>query len=162
MKPHTIPAISIILKPSFLLLGLYVGIAMLSGVAVWLVAISMLLKAMLLTLIIIATIYIVMRDVLLCLPWSWRQVVLSSQGKLTLLNQRQEEFSPRLKANSIHHPLLTVLNFKRSSLRFGWQTALILTPSLVHDADQFRRLRVWLKWSPYGAVLEADLAALAD
>lgn len=162
MKPHTVPAISLVLKPSYLLLGLYSGIAMLSCVAVGVVALPWLLKALLLSLIIIATMYSVMRDVLLCLPWSWRQVVLSSQGKLTLVNASLDVFTPQLKASSVNHPLLTVLHFKRGTKRFGWQTSLMLTPSLVQDADQFRRLRVWLKWAAYGAVLGADDAEVAD
>ncbi len=143
-------------------MALYVGVSILSSFAVWVVNMPALLKVPVIMLMIIAAIYYVMRDVLLCLPWSWHQVLLSSHGQLSLLNRRLELCEPVLAASSVNHPLLTVLHFNRSSLRFGWQCTLMLMPWQITDADQFRRLRVWLKWAPYVAGVDGDDSALAD
>lgn len=155
MKTSLVPSIAITLKPSYWILGLYLTVSMFSVVSIGLAHLPVGATLAAAPLVIIATIYYVMRDVLLCLPYSWHQVLLSHHGKLTLINRSGVAFTPVLAASTVNHPWLTVLNFKRST-RLGWHGALMLSPSQVDDIDQFRRLRVWLKWSNYGATLEDE------
>jgi hypothetical protein len=153
MKTRTIPAISVVLKPSQLILGCYVGISMLSVIALILTRISGVLQCVLIFVVIIATIFTVLQDVLLRLPWSWHQIEVSSHGQLKLTMKNGEIFNVELKPTSINHPWLTVLQFQRVGTGIGTRNTAMLTPWQVTDLSQYRKLRVWLKW---GSPLKPD------
>jgi hypothetical protein len=153
MKTRTIPAISVVLKPSQLILGCYVGISMLSVIALILTRISSVLQCVLIFVVIIATIFTVLQDVLLRLPWSWHQIEVSSHGQLKLTMKNGEIFNVELKPTSINHPWLTVLQFQRVGTGIGARNTAMLTPWQVTDLSQYRKLRVWLKW---GSPLKPD------
>jgi hypothetical protein len=153
MKTRTIPAISVVLKPSQLILGCYVGISMLSVIALMLTRISGVLQCVLIFVVIIATIFTVLQDVLLRLPWSWHQIEVSSHGHLKLTMKNGETFNVELKPTSINHPWLTVLQFQRVGTGIGARNTAMLTPWQVTDLSQYRKLRVWLKW---GSPLKPD------
>jgi hypothetical protein len=153
MKTRTIPAISVVLKPSQLILGCYVGISMLSVIALMLTRISSVLQCVLIFVVIIATIFTVLQDVLLRLPWSWHQIEVSSHGLLKLTMKNGEIFNVELKPTSINHPWLTVLQFQRVGTGIGARNTAMLTPWQVTDLSQYRKLRVWLKW---GSPLKPD------
>jgi hypothetical protein len=153
MKTRTIPAISVVLKPSQLILGCYVGISMLSVIALILTRISGVLQCVLIFVVIIATIFTVLQDVLLRLPWSWHQIEVSSHGQLKLTMKNGEIFNVELKPTSINHPWLTVLQFQRVGTGIGARNTAMLTPWQVTDLSQYRKLRVWLKW---GSPLKPD------
>ncbi|HAF00489.1 MAG TPA: hypothetical protein DCO68_02375 [Methylophilaceae bacterium] len=142
------PAISIVLKPSYLMLGCYAGVSILSCMALLLTDIPIIAKMLLVSICILLLIYIVMRDALLLLPWSWHKLEVNSQGELRLVNRRMQVFTLSLAESTFIHPYLTVLNFKGLS---GWkrQHSVVLTRWQVHDLQQFRQLRTWLKWWPH-------------
>ncbi len=139
MKNQVMPAIDLLLQPSRLLLGALLLIAILSCAAVIIVGIPFVTKLCLLAVIIFTTIYYCLRDALCLLPWSWQRIEVSSAGQLRLTNQRGEQFVPELHASSFIHPQLTILNMSRWTL-----PAVFLFPQ--SDAEQHRRVRVWLRW----------------
>ena len=146
MKARLNQAIEITLRPSLLLLGLLVGIAILSCVIITILPMSFAIKLLLMATIVFSTLYFVLRDSLLVLPWSWQQVQVSSLGELRLINNQGQQIKPLLLATTFIHPWLVILNTKNtdSDERFN----LSLAPVLVFPSNtqQHRQLRVWLKW----------------
>lgn len=147
MKAQLIQAIDIAIKPSFLLMGLLSVISILSCLIVITLPISSVFKLLLLALIIISTAYYTLRDALRLLPCSWRRLEVSPSGQLKLTSKQGKQFTPHLAATSFIHPLMIILNTQPTSFKqrlFGSLPALILFAN--QEAQQQRRLRVWLRW----------------
>jgi hypothetical protein len=147
MKTRIIPAMHVALKPSYEILGCYVLVSMFSLISLIQATLPLLLKYMIAFAVIIATIYVILQDVLLRLPWSWKLVEVTSQGKVRIHNQCGDTFEVVLLSSTVCHPWLTILCFKRFSYRHGLRTSLMLTVWQVQDQQQYRKLRVWLNWS---------------
>ena len=146
MKTRIVPAICVTLKPSYFILGCYLSVSMLSIIALLITNFTWLLKGLVVGIIIIASIYSVMQDVLLRFDWSWRTIEVTHQGKLKLTTNNNVTFELPLEASSVNHRLLTVLHFKRLPMRFAFRGVAVLSPWQVVDIQQYRKLRVWLKW----------------
>lgn len=151
MKTRIVPAIHLMLKPSYWILGCYVLVSMLSLMGVLLATIPHLLKYGIAFAVIIATIYAILQDVLLRLPWSWKLVEVTSQGKVRIHNQRGDMLEVALLTSTVSHPWLTILRYKRLPYRQAWRNSLMVTPWQVQDAQQYRKLRVWLNWGKVDA-----------
>lgn len=137
------------LQPSYLLLGLLLGIAILACASVIIVGIPFGIKLCLLAIIIFACVYFVLRDALLVLPWSWQLVEVDTTGELRLTNQRDQQYLPALHASTFIHPWLIILNVNNDDKRKWFHLA--LNPVLVFPnvKEAHRQLRVWLKWWPH-------------
>lgn len=146
MRNQTIPSIAIALKPSYLLLGWYAMVSIVSVLSLAWLPIATTIKLGLMTCVIIAGLYVIMRDALLMLPWSWQHVAVDGKGNVTLSTRQGRILAVILTSNTLNHAHLVVLNFKRAGLRFGYQQAVYLTPIRVENPDQLRQLRVWLRW----------------
>lgn len=146
MKTRIVPAIHVVLQPSYIILGCYAFVSILSLVSVMQTSFSILFKCAIAFAVIIATIYTILLDVLLTLPWSWTLVEVTSQGKMRVHNRRGDMFEVVLLASSVSHPWLTILRFKRLGYLHGWSNRLMLTAWQVRDQQQYRKLRVWLNW----------------
>jgi len=162
MKAKTLPSIHVILKPSFVILGCYFLISMLCCLSIVIAPIPNLIKALSLVMITLSFLYIVLRDALLLLPWSWQSATVSSLGELRLVNQRNQVFDVDLLPSTFNHPILTVLNFKRIPLEMGWRNSVLITQLQVYDKDAYRRLRVWLKWWPHQVDSEDAFEVLGE
>ena len=149
MKVQTLPSIHLTLKPSFIILGCYFFISILCCISIYISDIPLYLKVLGLILVTVSLLYIVLRDVLLYLPWSWQTIHVSSLGVLTLVNKRNQSFQVSLLPSTFIHPVLTVLNFKKTPFLMGWCHSVMLTPWQVHNQQSYRRLRVWLNWWPH-------------
>lgn len=146
MKTKTVPAIYLKLKPSYWILGCFVVVSILSLLSLLVTTLPLLLKCVIATAVIIAAIYTILQDALLCLPWSWQLVEVTSLGQVRVHNQRGTDFEVTLLASTICHPWLTILRFNRLSYRHGLRNSLMLTTWVVQDQQQYRKLRVWLNW----------------
>jgi hypothetical protein len=151
MKPVLPKAIVIQLLPSPLLLGLLVVVATVSAMIILILPIALLIKCAVFLLIIASTLYFILRDALLTLPWSWQSIEVDVKGILTLTNKRQQQFTPQLAATSFTHQYLTILNCKRDGLKWALPPVLLL-PSFLENSvnqsggdDALRRLRVWVR-----------------
>lgn len=113
------------------------------------------LKLMAIMLVLVSSIYFILRDILLMLPWSWQLLEVDSKGKLTLINQRGQQFQPTLADSTFIHVKLTILNFKRDGFRFALPPVILW----MANVDEVRRLRVWLRWAKrYDEHYQEDLA----
>ena len=146
MKPILQQAIHIKSKPSYLMLCL---LSVISIACCWiLLALSLGTTIKLLTillvslLVILSSIYFILRDALLLLPRSWKVLDIDSKGQLSIGNQRGQQFQPVLADTTFVNAKLTILNFKRDGLKLPLPP-LVLFPS-AENADELRRLRVWL------------------
>lgn len=146
MKARLNQAIEITLKPSLLLLGLLVGIAILSCVIIAILPMSFTIKLLMLAIIVVSTVYFILRDGLLVLPWSWQRVQVSSLGELSLINNQGQQFKPLLLASTIIHPWLVILNTRNPDGDKRFNSSLMPVLVFPSNAHQHRQLRVWLKW----------------
>ncbi|MEE9330880.1 MAG: hypothetical protein V3U89_01495 [Methylophilaceae bacterium] len=141
-------AIDITLKPSPLLLGVLGMISMLSCLVFLLLPLPFIIKLLLMAVVIFTTIYYTLRDALYLLPWSWQRVEVSGTGQLRLTNKRGQQFVPDLATASFIHPLLVILNTKKSAL--GHRPFELALPAVLLFSEtgcqQHRQLRVWLRW----------------
>ena len=165
MKPALPQVIHLQLMPSYLLLGLLSGISI---ACCWIVlqqAISADIKLVIIALIVVSSIYFIVRDALLMLPWSWKVLEVDHNGELTIVNQGGQQFQPTLAASCFIHEACTILNFKGNGLKYnvfrlGLQ-AVILFSSGKND-NELRRLRVWLRWFKYGKSHNQEDLTTAD
>lgn len=113
------------------------------------------IKLLAILLVVMSSIYFILRDVLLMLPWSWQRLKLDSKGQLTLINRRGQQFQPALAETTFIHAKLTILNFKRKGNSLGLSPVILLeTPA---TTDEVRRLRVWLRWAKHNTQYQEDL-----
>lgn len=148
MNKRLLPAIDVVLEPSLLLLSTLTVISILSCFGISVLPAPFSIKLFMIAVIIFSTLYYVLRDALLLLPWSWYRIEVTSVGQLRLTNKQGQQFMPELSPTSFIHPLLVILNAKYSIskqiLSVGTLPAVVLfvTPS----NQQHRQLRVWLRW----------------
>lgn len=95
-------------------------------------------------LVVASSAYFILRDAWLRLPWSWKALTVNSKGQLLVTNQRGQQFLPDLAETTFIQPNVVILNFKRTGFKLALPPLLVLTNQ--QNADQLRRLRVWLRW----------------
>lgn len=144
MRPNLSHTISIKLMPSKLLLGLIGCVSIVSCLILCYLPIAFLIKLIVIVIVLASSLYFILRDALLLLPWSWKVVEIDSKGQLKVLNQRGETFMPVLHASSFVHATFCILNFK--SERFKRALPPIILISRAEQAEEHRRLRVCLLW----------------
>lgn len=151
MKSVLPRAIVIQLLVSPLLLGLLAVVATVSAMIILILPIALPIKWAGFFLIMASTLYFILRDALLLLPWSWQIIEVDVKGVLTLTNKRQQQFKPQLAASSFTHQYLTILNCKRDGLKRALPPVLLLpgfSESLINQFeanDSLRRMRVWMR-----------------
>jgi toxin CptA len=96
-------------------------------------------------------------DALLRLPWSLIAFELNGKGELHVLRRDGSRHHAQILPTSVVTPSLTLLNFKVGDT--VWRRHMLITPDRV-DAEAFRRLRVWLRWSRQ-AISDTDAAEAA-
>lgn len=147
MKAQLNQAIEITFEPSILLLGLLLIIAIVSAIIVATLPIIFLVKLTLIGLIVFTSLYHILRDSLLLLPWSWQHIQVNCLGELIMMNRQGQTFRPTIHASSLVNSQLIVLNFESKSIKKG----IFNLPSLIlflnaTNTEQHRLLRVWLRW----------------
>ena len=149
MRHDLLQAIHIKLKPSKLLLGLLLTIAIVACVIIVSLPIVLYLKLVIIALILLTSAYFILRDVLLRLPNSWKTIDVDNKGELTMTNKSGKQFQPTLASSSFIHAACTILNFKGHGFKYGsFKFALpaVILFANANNQDELRRLRVWLRW----------------
>lgn len=154
MKPQLSQAIHIQLKASPLLLGLLCFVSILACAILLLTPMQLSIKLSLLALVILTSVYFILRDALLRLPQSWRRLEISHLGELKLTNNAGQVVTPKLAKSSLIHGFVTILNVKRNWFTLGLPPVILFTNA--ENAEPLRRLRVWLSWWKHQAPVEAD------
>ena len=156
------PGIDMKLEASWLLSALLLIFAM-AGLAIVVVYIADWRVQLTMTAWLLATTaYHVLRDGAHTLPSSWKQLHVSTQGGLQLINRAGQVYSPKLAGSSWVHPWLTVLYFEKPTDDVWWH--LRLPPVILladANADDCRRLRMWLRWWRHSDRSQADSSDLA-
>ena len=160
MRPVLLQPIHIKLMPSNLLLGLISGVSIACCLIVASLTISLFIKLIIIALILASSVYFILRDALLLLPWSWQILDVDNKGELTISNKRGEQFQPTLAPSSFIHVACTILNFKRIGFRFSLSPVILF--SNIENTDELRRLRVWLRWFKHQQSHQDDLSAADD
>ena len=155
MKPILHQAIHIKFKPSYLILGLLCAISMLCCWILLVLPMATTIKLLAILLVVMSSIYFILRDVLLMLPWSWQRLELDSKGQLTLINRRGQQFQPALAETTFIHAKLIILNFKPDSFKLPIPPVILLLTQ--ENIDEKRRLRVWLRWAKHNTQYQDDL-----
>ena len=160
MRPILLRPIHIKLQPSYLILGLLSGVSIASCLIIINLPISPYIQFAIVALIIISTLYFILRDALLLLPWSWQVVEVDNKGELTISNHRGQQFHPALASNTFIHAACSILNFKRNGFRLALPPIILLATG--ENADELRRLRIWLRWFRHNESPQDDLSVADD
>jgi len=148
------------LQPSYLILGLLSGVSIASCLILISLPILLYIQFAIVALIIISTLYFILRDALLLLPWSWQVVEVDNKGELTISNHRGHKFHPILASSSFIHAACIILNFKRNGFRLALPPIILLTTG--DNADELRRLRIWLRWFRHNESPQDDSSVADD
>jgi len=144
MKP-----IQLDFKPSMLASALFTLMSLGAFSIVILLAFSWQIKLLLCVLIMASAIYTLLCHSLLLLPWSCVGLKVSIKNQLQLVLKNGDVLDVIAQSNSVVTPYLTVLNsrIKDAGLVHGlFHQHLIIFPDAV-NADDLRKLRVWLRWA---------------
>lgn len=154
MKPILHQAIYLQCQPSRLMLGL---LSLISIICCWILLalpIAPAIKLLGILLVVISSLYFILRDILQMLPWSWQGLQVDSKGQLTLTNLLGQQFQPTLADNTFIQAKLTIINFQRKGYSLRLPPVILLeTPA---NKDAVRRLRVWLRWSKQHSLLNQN------
>jgi len=136
------------LKASRTLLAIFVSAGLFFSSMLFLTPLPQWLRFVLLSLILVATVYFSLRDVLLRLPWSYVALIINNKNQLYLECKNSEQVEVFVQKNTVVTPYLTVLNcqLKEPNLlqRLFSQSILIVPDAMV--AEDYRQLCVWLRW----------------
>jgi hypothetical protein len=145
--------IHLTLKPSMLIMTLLSVVSIACCLILVNLPIDATIKSILIILIIISSLYFILRDALLILPWSWKAIDIDTKGKITMTNQQGLQMQPLLAASSFVQVNLTILNFSRSG--FSWVLPPVILLRFNDTGESLRHLRVWLRWHKHGKNVES-------
>jgi len=141
--------ITVKLLPSRMMLWLFVATAVfISGILV-LVPLAFWSRIAILSIIIVNLLYFSCRDALLVFSWSYTSLNINAKDQLQLVRKDGKKLEVNVQENTVVTAYLTVLNCQRQESTF-LQRLLPLHIVIFSDAvnaDDFRQLRVWLRWS---------------
>jgi toxin CptA len=144
MKP-----IQLDFKPSIVLTLIIGAIALGAGAILILPTLIWQIKLILGIAIFSATIYNICQYGLLLLPWSCVALNISSSNQVQLVYRNGKVLPVEVCRDSVVTPYLTVVNCKVQDVNFFarlFAPHLVILPDML-EAEAFRQLRVWLRWS---------------
>lgn len=131
------------LQPSYYLAILLCLAHAISGLALWPLALPLSVKAVIVVLLIVSLIYYVRKDALLTAQDAIVALTLTDEMLCTLTTRSGQTITCNLSAGTFITPYLTVINLQPVE-RFFMRSVVILIDNA--DAEDFRRLRIWLRW----------------
>ena len=131
------------LFPSRVFAGLLIVAHGVSLVAVWVVDWPLWVKVLASIAVFASCMFHLHRDALLRLPYSVATVILKQDGSIDVTQRNGVTMTGRQVPGSFVHPWFTTILWRGEGARF-LRSVVVLPDSL--SADQFRELRVWLKW----------------
>lgn len=138
MKPA-----ELVLHASWKLAYLLMCIATMGCLIILLMPLNGWLKLSLILYIAVIATYIILRDVLLKLPYSYVSLELNKHKQIVLLQKDGQRFVCDVMPESVVFKPLTVLQVKPAGAFFS-RNIVIVANSV--DSAEFRRWRVWLRW----------------
>ena len=149
-----VPAHRISVRPSVLIAVAVSMVHVGAAAVVWIVPVPVTIKAALTLAIAVSLIYFMARDAALHASRSIVALELREDGGIACQTRDDAWLECELLGSSYVSPGMTVINLRAR----GWlgYRRVILVPDNV-DAEDFRRLRTWLKWR--GAAVKPDTVA---
>lgn len=133
--------LAIALKPSRILAAILLIAHVVSAVLILILPLPIGLKLLGIAVIVAACFYYVRRYALLNIKSAVRDLRLLSDGKLEIFCSEWQ--SAELVGEQFVHPLLTIIRCRTETDR--WPVSIVVLSDML-DAEQFRMLRVRLKW----------------
>jgi hypothetical protein len=94
--------------------------------------------------------YVISLQAMLLLPWSYIGISINSKNEFRLHCKNGQSIQARVLPSTMVTPYLTVIHLqvdKKEKKLIGWQCKeMVIVPDLVAHAEQYRQLRVWLRW----------------
>ena len=134
---------SIHIKPSLQLVILLSLVHFVATGLLWTLALTLGIKAIGTFVLIISLIYYLKQDALLTANNAVVAFALSDEMQCALTTRSGESIACSILGSTFVAPYLTVLNLKPVE-NFFTRSVVILPDSM--DAEEFRQLRVWLRW----------------
>lgn len=134
---------SIHIKPSLQLVILLSLVHFVATGLLWMLALTLGIKAMGTFVLIISLIYYLKQDALLTANNAVVALALSDEMQCALTTRSGESIACSILGSTFVAPYLTVLNLKPAE-NFFTRSVVILPDSM--DVEEFRQLRVWLRW----------------
>ncbi|HNU66259.1 MAG TPA: hypothetical protein PKL42_03955 [Methylotenera sp.] len=103
----------------------------------------------LLAFIVLVTIYVIAKNALLSLPWSYVGLSIDSKNQLQLLRKNGTRLDVLVRPSTTVTAFLTVLNGQVKSptlLEKIFTLHVLILPDTL-NAEDYRQLRVWLRWA---------------
>jgi len=140
--------ITLIFKPSRMLITWVVSAALFFSTMLLLVPIPLSLGMLLVLLIIMSTTYFIRLDGLLSLTRSWKLLQINKAGECYLMQKNDESFVVQIMPDSFVSAHLTILHVVAKEFTWlkVWQSRYILLLQDSTDAESLRQLRVYLRW----------------
>ncbi len=135
--------LSIHLKPSYQLGVILISAHCLAALILWLLALPWQMQMILSVMLITSLIYYLRKDAYLSADNAIVALAFSSEISCTVTTRCGESIVCDVLHNSFVAPYLTVLDLKPAG-KFLTCSVVILSDSI--DAEEFRQLRVWLRW----------------
>lgn len=131
------------IKPSPRLVVLLLLFHAIAAAVAYLTAMPLTAKLAVLMLILLSLFYYLMRDALLLLPDSWREISLG-QDNVSVVTRGGSTFAGQVTGKTVVSPHLVVLRLSLEGRRLPVSRTIF--PDAL-GADEFRELRVWLRFS---------------
>ena len=144
--------ITVKLLPSRMMLWLFIATAVfISGILI-LVPLAFWPRISILSIIIVNLLYFSCRDALLVFPWSYTSLNINVKNQLQLVRKDGKQLDVNVQENTVVTAYLTVLNCQLQEATYFQRLLplhIVILPDAI-DADDCRRLRVWLRWYKLG------------
>lgn len=119
-----------------------------SAIILNLPALNAQIKLLLVMMTLVAVIYHICRYGLLMLPWSCVALKINSKNQLQVIYRNGRLVCVDVCRDTVVTPYLTVINCKAHDANFFARLLalhIVILPDML-DAENFRQLRVWLRW----------------
>lgn len=108
----------------------------------------MLIKLLMMTVVAAASIYHILRDALLILPWSYHSISINRQHEVTLIQKSGRMVQVNVCHDTVVIPGFTMMNCQDQAgngLKKLLPIHVLIVPDMV-SAEYYRQLRVFLRW----------------
>ena len=143
-RHYNVKPVSLILRSSSRLAGLFVAMGVMAGCAIMLLPLEWWLQCMLMTGVIAVVAWHIWRDAWRGHPEAPVLIELDHEGKFWLTMRNGLRDAAQVQGSSLVTASLTVLNLRVEQRR----VSCLILPDAV-EAEPFRLLRVWLRWGKH-------------
>lgn len=147
MSHYSVKPLRVVLQPSRQLLLALLGASLMACVILLCMPLAWWMQASGVAVIAAGAAYSIARDAYVALPWSWRAIDIDVNGGVAMSRKDGSQVSVNILPASFVASYLTVLHLKQKTS--SWPRYCVILGDST-DAEQWRKLRVWLRWGMPG------------